>query len=340
MKPGEKIVTDSSLVGDDKWSQFVNRHQNGNIFHSPVMVHFYSEIPFYKPVTIFYLDENDEISGLVVAYILRESNRLISHFSSRAIVWGGPLIKNGNEEILSELLKSLKDYLKNRVNYIQIRNLFNTSEIKDLFAGEGFVFEEHLDILFKLKKPLESLWKDVHPTRRKQINRAVKKGVVTEVIDKPDSDQLLHCYGILEQVYHKAKLPFPEKSFFEKSGRMISGDGEFKAIIATWDNEIIGFRFFLLFKGLIYDWYAGSNPVHYDKYPNDILPWALIKWGHEHGCHTFDFGGAGNPGKKYGVRDYKLKFGGNTVNFGRYLFVCKPLIYYPAKLFFTILKKK
>ncbi|HNX65238.1 MAG TPA: GNAT family N-acetyltransferase [Bacteroidales bacterium] len=340
MKPGEKIVLDAALVGEDKWSQFVNQHQNGNIFHSPVLVSFYENVPFYMPVTIFYLDTNGEILGLIVSYILRESDGLLGSFSSRAIVWGGPLIKNGHEEILSELLVVLKSCLKRKVSYIQIRNLFSTSEIKNAITSEGFVFEEHLNILFTLKKPLESLWKDVHPTRRKQINRAVKKGVVIKVADKLDSDELQQCYEILEQVYHNAKLPFPEKSFFEKAAGMISGDGEFKAIIAYWNNEIIGFRFFLLFKGLIYDWYAGSNPAHYDKYPNDILPWALIKWGHEHGCHTFDFGGAGNPKRKYGVRDYKLKFGGDTVNFGRYLFVCKPLIYYPAKLAFTILKKK
>ena len=36
------------------------------------------------------------------------------------------------------------------------------------------------------------------------------------------------------------------------------------------------------------------------------------------------FGGAGKPDKPYGVRDYKLKFGGQLVNWGRFEKVHKP----------------
>ena len=43
-----------------------------------------------------------------------------------------------------------------------------------------------------------------------------------------------------------------------------------------------------------------------------------MEWGLNNGYSVLDFGGAGKPNEKYGVRDYKMKFGGELVNFGRY----------------------
>ena len=64
-----------------------------------------------------------------------------------------------------------------------------------------------------------------------------------------------------------------------------------------------------------------------------------MNWGIETGCHTFDFGGAGKPGVSYGVKDYKLKFGGELVNFGRFRKIYKPGIYNLASRGFKFWQK-
>ena len=45
--------------------------------------------------------------------------------------------------------------------------------------------------------------------------------------------------------------------------------------------------------------------------------WDIIRWGAKNGYGVLDFGGAGKPGEEYGVRDFKSKFNGKLVNFGR-----------------------
>ncbi|MBN1969580.1 MAG: peptidoglycan bridge formation glycyltransferase FemA/FemB family protein, partial [Candidatus Delongbacteria bacterium] len=87
-----------------------------------------------------------------------------------------------------------------------------------------------------------------------------------------------------------------------------------------------------------YDWYAGSYYEYYNKNPNDILPWEVFKYAQENGVHLFDFGGAGHPNQSYGVRDYKQKFGGNTINTGRFIRVNKPFVYMIGKLGLKIWK--
>jgi hypothetical protein len=54
------------------------------------------------------------------------------------------------------------------------------------------------------------------------------------------------------------------------------------------------------------------------------LRWRELVWGEEHGYAICDSGGAGWPDKPYGVRDFKVKFGGELVSFGRYRKVYAP----------------
>ena len=82
-----------------------------------------------------------------------------------------------------------------------------------------------------------------------------------------------------------------------------------------------------------------SNIEYYKKYPNDLLPWEIFLWGIKNKYSTFDFGGAGKPDIPYGVRDYKKKFGGEIVEYGRYLNVHSPSLMRLGRLGLKIWKK-
>ena len=95
----------------------------------------------------------------------------------------------------------------------------------------------------------------------------------------------------------------------------------------------------LCHKDRIYDWYAGSYREFYKYCPNDIITWEVLLWGKANGFKIFDFGGAGKPEIPYGVRDYKMKFGGELVQFGRYIKVHRKLLMALAKFGLKLYKK-
>ena len=64
-----------------------------------------------------------------------------------------------------------------------------------------------------------------------------------------------------------------------------------------------------------------------------------MKWGCTSEYKYFDFGGAGKPDEKYGVRDYKLKFGGTLVKFGRLEKIHMPNKFKLAKSGFNVAKQ-
>ena len=91
-----------------------------------------------------------------------------------------------------------------------------------------------------------------------------------------------------------------------------------KCFAAYLDETMIGTVWLLTFRGRVYDWYSGSLSQFLNKAPNDLMLWKSIEWAIDKNYEIFDFGGAGSPEKKYGVRDFKRKFGGDELNLGRF----------------------
>lgn len=205
---------------------------------------------------------------------------------------------------------------------------------KRVFDDAGYRYEEHLNILVDLSKSEDNLWESLHSKRRNEIRRAYKEK--TDFSVHSDENSLKNGYKILNEVYKFAKLPFPDISLFQNMLSRSTRDFGLKIFAANNQNKMIGVMFALIYKKCIYDWYAGSYREALDKYPNDLIPWEVMKWGKANGFEILDFGGAGKPNIPYGVRDYKLKFGGGLVNFGRYEKVHQPFKMSVAKSGFKI----
>ena len=321
------------MIDSVLWNTFVKNHRNGNIFHTSLFAEFYSVALGYEVISAFLIDENDTLDGLILAVINKKQNSFVNYFTSRAIVSGGLLARDNLSSIIEILLNSINRQLKGKIVYVEIRNLNDNVINKSFFQSAGYFYRDHIDILIDLRKEEKELWDGMHPTRRKQIRRAKKRGVTTR-IGIPDEKEVLYCYKLLAEVYKNAGVPLPCVDFFQKAILHLSVSNNLNCITAFAGGQIIGFRLFLLYNGLIYDWYAASDPVHYDKYPNDILPWDMIIWAKNNGYSVFDFGGAGNPNENYGVRDYKLKFGGTVHNFGRFIKVFRPGVFLVASFFY------
>jgi lipid II:glycine glycyltransferase (peptidoglycan interpeptide bridge formation enzyme) len=68
--------------------------------------------------------------------------------------------------------------------------------------------------------------------------------------------------------------------------------------------------------------------------------WHLLEWGaNSEQYRVYDFGGAGKPDEEYGVRDFKAKFGGDLVNFGRNIFVHQPSLLKVSKLGYELYQR-
>lgn len=318
------------MFDKNRWDSFSKSHPFGNIFQTPEMYEVYEKTTNYEPLLISLTNSNGDIEGVLLALIQKEHSGLIGFFTCRSIIIGGPLVLDNRLDLLDKILKKYKENIRNKVIYTQIRNLFDWEGAKDIFIKNGFFYEPHLDIIFNLHENFETLKKNINKNKRRNVTKSLNKGLKFQVIElKEDIEVVIR---LVYSTYNKIKLPLPNDSFFYSAIDVLKAKGYLKFFAARKDNIIIGGRLELVYNGKIYDWYAGSDPVYSNLYPNDFLPYHILKWGCENGLTTFDFGGAGKPNKPYGVREHKLRFGGNLVEFGRYEHVHKKILFTIGKI--------
>ncbi len=325
-------------IDNKKWTQFVAKHPKSNIFQTPEMHELYKLTTNYEPIFLAAVNENDELQGVLLAVVQREHKGFLGKFSTRSIIWGGPIIKDNNPAVLGFILVEYSKIIKGKAIYTQFRNQWEwSSKEKEVFKQNGFRIEEHLDILISLKTTGTGLLDGMHQGRRKNIRRAQR--IPLEFTEIVEYKGLVDCVQMIKKTYNRVGLPYPDSQFFINAHERFKGIGGLKVFAARYNGEIIACRFVLCHNKLIYDWYAGAQEKHLNKYPNDFLPFKVMEWGISNGYEIFDFGGAGKPNKEYGVRDFKLKFGGELVEFGRFERVHNPLLMKIGKLGMAIYKK-
>ena len=94
----------------------------------------------------------------------------------------------------------------------------------------------------------------------------------------------------------------------------------------------------LTFKQRVYLWYGGLTRAT-EGSPCSLLRWHELCWARENGYDVYDSGGAGWPDVPYGVREFKRKFGGELVQFGRYRKVLSPWMLALAERAYSLRRK-
>lgn len=290
-----------------------------------------------QTIDLFEKDSFGNTKAFLRGVFQDESSGKIPLVGMRAIVRGVPIVDNNDLNVLKKLLLKYIENVKTKVVLSQFRNTYDLSFARPLFQEIGFTYYDHLNYLFDLSLGIDRLWQNTNKIVKKNVTRAYKKGVSVEITNS--INDLMEAYDIVSTIYYKLKLPLVKKEFIKKLLDLAKVDKGLKVFVAKHENQIIGTRMVLLYKGYIYDYYAGSKEEYYNKYPNDLLPWEVIKWGSENKMRIFDFGGAGHPNKEYGVREYKKKFGGELVNYGRFEIIHKPFLYKISKAGFKIMQK-
>jgi len=321
-----------------QWGEFVKNHSEGNIFQTPEMFAVYQNTPNYSPYVIAVFNGQDQIKGLLVSVIQKEGVGLIGPLTSRSIVFGGPLVNNDDKYILDLILSEYKKMIKRKVIYTQVRNLFSQNFQTEIFRKNGFKYEAHLNIIQDLRIGEEKLWNNLSPSRRKGIRKAQKQLFDFE---EHDVDNYINEFlNLLTCSYRKIKLPLPPKEHFLSISRELPKRNH-RMFILKYNDEVIVSLVALVYKKTIYGYYVGTTTDQKITRlrPMDLFFWELFKWAIKNKFHYFDWMGAGKPNVEYGVREFKLQFGGQLVEYGRYTYLHKALAYKIIKRVFDVWRK-
>ncbi len=329
-------LTDS--IDRQKWEEFVLNHPNGNIFQTPDMHEVYRRTKNYEPIALAVLDESNEIVALTQAVVIKEIGGPLGIFTARAVMQGGPLYLEGNnkKEAVRMLMEHYNNVARKKVLYTQIRNMWGTRDISKIVQDAGYGYEDHLDFLVYLKKSTDELWSGLSKSRRRGVKNAKKEGLIVKELK--ERHLLNNFYNLLSLTHKDANMPLAHISLFESVFDVLMPKGKARFFSVRYSDKEIASRVVLLYKQSIFSWYRGFDRKYAGLYPNDLLVWDTIIWGHESNYTTLSMGGAGKPTVKYGVRDFKKQFGGKLINYGRYEMIHHPIKMKLSKKIYKIYK--
>ena len=331
-----------------EWKALVEKSSTGTWFQTPEAYAFFASMPeLFKPFVVAVERisglEVSELVGVCVGYVTNEKSAVKQFFTRRAIIIGGPaLADDATEEEVIALMTAIKNlsFIQSTI-YIETRNLNDYSRWKEAFEKAGFDYMPHLN--FHIDPRVDNLSEN----RRRQVRQSNAEIEIIENkniqntafadINIENENTIREWYEILRELYRtKVKTPLWPEEFFLEAYRQ--GVGTF--MMVKHNNRVIGGSMLVKGKeGTTYEWYAcGQNRVYKDQHPSVMATWAGIQWAKEQGYTRYDMMGAGMPEVPYGVRDFKSEFGGELVEYGRFLCVNKPMLYLMGKFGVKLLK--
>ena len=340
-------------IDREEWNALVKASATGTWFQTPEAYEFFASMPkLFKPFVVGVICDpagaQTKLRGVCIGYVTVEKSAVKQWLTRRAIIIGGPRLADdcANEEV-SLLLSTLRQQLSTGANapiYIESRNFNDYSRWKDAFASAGFDYKAHLNFHVDCRDK-EAMWERMSENRRRQVRKA--QATVECLTNEGISElEVREWYEILRMLYRtKVKTPLWPVEFFLEAYRQ--GVGKF--LLVKHEGKVIGGSMVVMSErvkelgneGTVYEWFeCGLNADYKEQYPSVMATWAGIQYANGHGCARYDMMGAGVPGVPYGVRDFKSEFGGDMVEHGRFLCVCKPLLYKLGVLGVKILKRK
>ncbi len=315
-----------------RWRALLEQSATATWFQTPEAYDFYSSNQEELMPYALGVEEDGVLYGVVVTYITQEKSVLKQYFTCRAIVVGGLLLADDiSDEALAALLKAIRR-LGDKAIYVETRNFHDYSKWKSIFEANGFTYQPHYDIHVHCNAQYQ-----MSERRQRELKRAIKNGAT--VAQAQSEQEIRDWYQILSGLYReKVHTPLFSEDFFLQFYR----NGVGKYLLVKHEDKIIGGMMCPILDGkAIYEWYVcGLDEEYRDLYPSVLATYAAIEYAKNHSLPLFDFMGAGEPDIPYGVRDFKMEFGGELKEYGRFLCIRKPLLYKIGKMGVKWLKRK
>lgn len=309
-------VTNS--LNEEVWFSFIKDQPSSNIFHTPEMFEVFRRAQGHNPQLFAALNDDGQLLALLTPVQVTLHDGILRRLMSRSIAYGGALYENdeNGKVALAVLLRECSRKTKNVVLFTELRNLSDVGPIKDTLSDCGYVYEEHLNYLIDISNSPEQVMLNIGSRTRKNIRHGLRKGnVVIEQISQ--LSQLDDWYDLVKKSYVAARVPLADISLFQAAYEVLSPKGMARFYLARIGSAYVAATAELPYKDVIFGWYSGVDRTFASEYPGELLMWEILRWGAENGYKVYDFGGAGKPDERSGVRDFKAKFGGQLVSYGR-----------------------
>lgn len=319
-------------IDGDQWGQLARESSTATWWQTKEAYQLFSSLPDYRVEVVGVADE-DALCGVAVIIRPQARTRVGQWLSRRAVIMGGVMVSDGiSVEAYRRLMAAIKEQTSD-VIYVEIRNLCDHSAWRGMIAQDGWQYMPHLNIRIDTSDAKSAISR-IGKSKRRRICSSVQKGV--RVVEHPSLSQVRAYYDVLRDLYvQRVHKPLPSWGTWER----LYASEMCRYILIEHEGRIIGGSVCVLWEGkVMYEWYACGRDDHRRVIsPASLTKYAEIQLAERLGIAQLDLMGAGRPDERYGVRDFKAEFGGEMVEYGRYVYAHCPMVY---KIGTMLMRKK
>ena len=268
--------------------------------------------------------ENPQLLLLQPVTIQRFVKWLPWRVGAHAVAWREPwkaknITDKEAQQLFEVLQKAINQYCRRKAIYIEYRHFSENNIYHLIFNAQRSTLKLPWFNIYQKFNAGESVDVEMNKSKRKQLRQSFEAGVNIEL--NPNDDEIREWYVLLQKLYRRIHRPLPSLQVFLK----LNNSGIGKVFVVKYQNKVISGSaiLYLLSKEknsqLFYDWYRASikEPIE-GVYPSVVSTWQAMQLVAKMGGGTFDVMGAGPRNKPYGVRNFKLTFGGELTPEYRY----------------------
>ncbi|MFN3189920.1 MAG: lipid II:glycine glycyltransferase FemX [Aureliella sp.] len=322
----------------ESWNQYVHEHPKGTVFHTRELVEAFANTPSNAPIALAATDSNGKVVALLVAVRIATINGWLSRFASRSIFYAEPLCDSTDDGIaaLKQLLRVHDRKMKSTTLFSEVRAIKAAECERSALEQSGYEYSDYLNYVVDTRPDQDELFSRLSKSCRSKVKRSIKRGVEIEAGES--KEQLDTMYRLVQTSYERSGVPLVDRRLFTEALERL-GNEVVQVRIARFEGEAVAAGISLAFRGRFYAWYGGGMRRP-GIAPFDVLTWDEIRWASENGFQCYDFGGAGWPDEEYGPREFKAKFGGDLVSYGRYRKVSAPVALKLAEQSYALLRSR
>lgn len=287
--------------------------EDKNFFHFTSSFDWYGDISYYKPLMIVvFIDEKPVAS--ISALIMRINRFLYGSAFKRCYISQKPsfYINNLNEiEVFDILISTLVKEVGRRVLYIEYRNINSPTFGYKGFRDNGFYYAKWISVFNSLQKKRD-IWNQLSSTRKNQVNKAIRKGVVMEQVTT--KEELRDIYTLINKSRNwKVFNRFPPYQYFENFLEHYVSNNKGRIVVAKYKDRIIGGAILGFQKKkvcVLYFW--GKDKSHKFLNPTVYTLFSSMEMAEKEGYEVFDFMDSGYLNIRAGKPRFLLQFGGKS----------------------------
>ena len=223
--------------------------------------------------------------------------------------YGGPLYEGlqSEQELASSAFEKLFNIELKRRNFVSefVREDIFSARLARRFTGT--LLEQQPNVVVRLQRPDEDIWRTYKAKVRKNVNRAKDLHLRVE-FDRTGlylRDFLKVYYETMERTDASKTFIIPEEKFRWLT-ETLGNDGGIMYVHIFDSDTIVSTELLLLSQDTIYSFLGGTLESAFAKRPNDLLKHEVIRWGRENHFKWYVLGGGVTPSD--GIFRYKESF--------------------------------